>query len=976
MGQNGFASKVETGMKKLLVSVCVALLATQWIPLSGRAQSIPNPVPVPGSVVDTISMNPTATLAGTGYDLFGASTNGGYDYAFGFAFKVASASQIVAVEFLVSQRDPGLSASALLYKGAGITGSSDLYYWTPSWKTPALAAFNLVSALPAPNDTAFYVLRFETSVPLSLDPNTPYVFVFDPVATQAGTGSYALAHIDQSDGFLSAIGTPGIDVFMPPYLVRRMTDIKKSYLYNTWTFTRIDRRYLVRLISSTQAPAPKPGTIAFTSASFGANENATFVRLTVSRTGGSDGAASVSYATADGSAKAGQDYTATSGTLSWASGDAQDKVIEISITNDSVYEGDEGFSVELSNVSGASLGSPATAQVTIVDDDLSSVPVITVETSTVFAGEPNSGYGRGMFTIKRSGLLTGDVFVRFKFSGTARYGTAASGGDWYLYPSSLTNGMKLNSGTTSASLIVYISNDSIPEPDETVEMTIEPSNDYVVGEPSRATITIKDDETPVVSVAATDPVAGESGTGEGTGEFTFTRVGSTKSEITVAFVLSGTAVEGQDFAPLGGTVVLPAGASSATLLVSPIDDSVWEEDKTLVLTLQTGAGYTVGSPDTATVVIKNDDPLILPVVTVAAADSTADENGGKGVFVFRRTESIDSDLTVHIEVSGTATPETDYVALGNTVNFPAGVGEIIKVVEPINNETVDGDRTVVVTLEPDPGYHVASPDSATVSIMDDDVPIVTVWAVDDTASEYGPGAAVFRFGRAGSLVDPLTVQFSVSGTATAGVDYADIGQSVTFPAGASTVSVVVTPIDDDEVEEEETVTLTIMEGDNYDARFASPATARILDNDVAVGFGDGGLHSAAATAGRAGLAGTSQVDSGNLVDGNALPGSASGQNGADLLSLGLLSAPVVQVQAGYLVLTYERVTPNPGFEYLIEVSHDLINWESAGSKIREIVTQPAEGRELVQAYYLEPLAGGDARFLRLRVVCMEQRASW
>jgi len=721
---------------------------------------------------------------------------------------------------------------------------------------------------------------------------------------------------------------------------------------------------------------PARGTIAFASATYNVSENGTKVQLVVKRTGGSDGAASVSYATADGSAKAGQDYTATSGTLSWASGDAQDKVIEISITNDSVYEGDEGFSVELSNVSGASLGSPATAQVTIVDDDLSSVPVITVETSTVFAGEPNSGYGRGMFTIKRSGLLTGDVFVRFKFSGTARYGTAASGGDWYLYPSSLTNGMKLNSGTTSASLIVYISNDSIPEPDETVEMTIEPSNDYVVGEPSRATITIKDDETPVVSVAATDPVAGESGTGEGTGEFTFTRVGSTKSEITVAFVLSGTAVEGQDFAPLGGTVVLPAGASSATLLVSPIDDSVWEEDKTLVLTLQTGAGYTVGSPDTATVVIKNDDPLILPVVTVAAADSTADENGGKGVFVFRRTESIDSDLTVHIEVSGTATPETDYVALGNTVNFPAGVGEIIKVVEPINNETVDGDRTVVVTLEPDPGYHVASPDSATVSIMDDDVPIVTVWAVDDTASEYGPGAAVFRFGRAGSLVDPLTVQFSVSGTATAGVDYADIGQSVTFPAGASTVSVVVTPIDDDEVEEEETVTLTIMEGDNYDARFASPATARILDNDVAVGFGDGGLHSAAATAGRAGLVGTSQVDSGNLVDGNALPGSASGQNGADLLSLGLLSAPVVQVQAGYLVLTYERVTPNPGFEYLIEVSHDLINWESAGSKIREIVTQPAEGRELVQAYYLEPLAGGDARFLRLRVVCMEQRASW
>ncbi|MDH7503437.1 MAG: Calx-beta domain-containing protein, partial [Verrucomicrobiota bacterium] len=386
-------------MKTLLVSVCVAFLATQWIPLSVRAQSIPNPVPVPGSVVDTISMNPTATLAGTGYDLFGASTNGGYDYAFGFAFKVASASQIVAVEFLVSQRDPGVTASAFLYKGAAITGGSDLYYWTPSWSKPAIATFNLVSALPAPNDTAFYVLRFEAPAPLSLDPNTPYVIVFDPVATPAGTGTYALANIDQNDGFLSAIGTPGVDVFMPPYLVRRMTDIRKSYLYNTWTFTRIDRRYLVRLISNVQAPTPKPGTIAFTSASFGANENAGFVRLTVSRTGGSDGAATVTYAAVEGTAKAGQDYTAVGGTLSWASGDAQDKYIDVPLLNDSVYEGNEQFSVVLSNASGASLGSPATAQVTIVEDDQPARGTIAF-TSASFGANENAGFVR--LTVSRT----------------------------------------------------------------------------------------------------------------------------------------------------------------------------------------------------------------------------------------------------------------------------------------------------------------------------------------------------------------------------------------------------------------------------------------------------------------------------------------------------------------------------------------------------------------------------------------------
>ncbi|HOK77740.1 MAG TPA: Calx-beta domain-containing protein, partial [Verrucomicrobiota bacterium] len=60
----------------------------------------------------------------------------------------------------------------------------------------------------------------------------------------------------------------------------------------------------------------------------------------------------------------GQDYTAISGTLSWASGDAQDKYIDVPLLNDSVYEGNEQFSVVLSNATGASLGSPSSAEVT------------------------------------------------------------------------------------------------------------------------------------------------------------------------------------------------------------------------------------------------------------------------------------------------------------------------------------------------------------------------------------------------------------------------------------------------------------------------------------------------------------------------------------------------------------------------------------------------------------------------------------
>src|SRR5262249_31047398 len=86
------------------------------------------------------------------------------------------------------------------------------------------------------------------------------------------------------------------------------------------------------------------------------NEAAITATLQITRTGGSDGAASVKFATADGSAVAGQDYTATSGTLSWADGDASPRTISIPITNDILGEPNQTFTVTLSDAQGAALG--------------------------------------------------------------------------------------------------------------------------------------------------------------------------------------------------------------------------------------------------------------------------------------------------------------------------------------------------------------------------------------------------------------------------------------------------------------------------------------------------------------------------------------------------------------------------------------------------------------------------------------------
>ena len=76
----------------------------------------------------------------------------------------------------------------------------------------------------------------------------------------------------------------------------------------------------------------QPGTIALTSATYSVGEAGPTVTITATRTGGSDGAVSVDYATSDGTATAGSDYTAASGTLNWSDGDAANKTFNISIT--------------------------------------------------------------------------------------------------------------------------------------------------------------------------------------------------------------------------------------------------------------------------------------------------------------------------------------------------------------------------------------------------------------------------------------------------------------------------------------------------------------------------------------------------------------------------------------------------------------------------------------------------------------------
>lgn len=155
-------------------------------------------------------------------------------------------------------------------------------------------------------------------------------------------------------------------------------------------------RYLYNILDEptgweTNEPPASPGTLQLASSSYTVSEGDGSVRVFVSRAGGSNGTASVAYATQNGTATAGSDYVAATGTLNWANNDIAQKFFDVTILDDGDYEGNETFSVNLSSATGASMGSPGTATVTITDDDPAPPELVITNPATSLVVDEDTG---------------------------------------------------------------------------------------------------------------------------------------------------------------------------------------------------------------------------------------------------------------------------------------------------------------------------------------------------------------------------------------------------------------------------------------------------------------------------------------------------------------------------------------------------------------------------------------------------------
>ncbi|MBI1324361.1 S8 family serine peptidase, partial [bacterium] len=391
------------------------------------------------------------------------------------------------------------------------------------------------------------------------------------------------------------------------------------------------------------------------------------------------------YATQNGTALSGADYTAVSGSLTIPAGSTSGS-IAVTVVGDTVYEANETFRLLLSSPVNATI-TDGEAVATILNDD--SIPALSISDTRLLEG--NSGSSNMVFKVSMTNPA--DTPVTFQYATSDI--TATAGIDYVSASGMIT----IAAGATSATIAVPILGDTDYEADETVRVTLSnPSSNATIAAPFATGTIVNDDTPPVPSMSIVSTSKSEGNSGSASMFFNVSLSGASASPITVNYATSsGTASSGSDFAATSGTLTIPAGATSGTIAVTIFGDNVYEADETLVVTLSSPVNATIATA-TAIGTILNDDAK--PAISIANA-SRSEGNSGSSDLIFTVTMSNPADAPVSVQYAtsnDSAIAGSDYLATAGTLTIPAGATSATIAVPILGDTVVEADETLLVTL--------------------------------------------------------------------------------------------------------------------------------------------------------------------------------------------------------------------------------------------------------------------------------------
>lgn len=292
-----------------------------------------------------------------------------------------------------------------------------------------------------------------------------------------------------------------------------------------------------------------------------------------------------------------------------------------------------------------------------------------------------------------------------------------------------------------------------------------------------------------------------------------------------------------DYVPTAGTLTFAPGETAKIVQIPLKDDATSEGPEQLQITLMNPVGAPLGSPSTMTVTILDDEApgsrlpsssssSSLPSSTKAASGgtvisfsapqySTSETSGTATITVMRSGGTGGKSTVEYTTTNGTAVSGSEYTAVQGTLTFAGGETQKAFTVSIINNATIEGMKTVRLSLQNPTGAALSSPPSSILTIVDDEVETFGAGSFKfQKATERVPeatGEAVLTILRIGGSSGTASVTYTTkSGTALAGADFTETTGTLTFFDGeaAKNLRIPLTQ-DTNTVEEDETFSVNL-----------------------------------------------------------------------------------------------------------------------------------------------------------------------
>ncbi len=569
---------------------------------------------------------------------------------------------------------------------------------------------------------------------------------------------------------------------------------------------------------------PPPGFLQFSSATYSVAENVASLTITVSRVGGSYGAATVSYSTANATATAGSDYTAASGTLSWIDGETAPKTFAIPVLDDAALEGDETLALALTGVTGASLGTPAAATVAITDYEAGTLQLSPSSYSIAENG------GSVTVTVTRTSGTDGAVSVTYATSN----GSATLGSDFTAASGTLNWAAGDFDAKTFA---VTITDDTTVESSESFNLTLSGATGGAALGTATGTVTVTDFEPGELQFATTSYSVTEAAT---TVTVSVSRTAGSNGAVGVSYAATAdTASSPADFTATSGTLNWANGdPATKTFAVTIADDTTGEAPEAINLALSSATGGALLGASSGTITINDNETGTLQFS--AANSSVAEAAGTATINVTRVNGSYGAASVNYGTANGTASAGSDFTFSSGILNWTNGESAPKSFTVPITSDSSyeSPNETFTAVLTGATGSTLVSPSSTTITITDDDPAVPGTLALGPATYTVLEGATTVTVTvtRTGGTDLAVSVQYATSaGTATAGPDYLNASGALNWSHGDGAPKTFAVTIQEDSFSESaETINLALSNVTGGATLDTSPGTITINDNEAGV----------------------------------------------------------------------------------------------------------------------------------------------